>query len=164
MAVDPPEDLCRALAGLPRPDRPGLRWTTAAQWHVTLAFIARVDPEALVSALELSFRHRDPVTAELGPAPSRLSGHVWALPVRGLEALAADVAAALDDLLPGESPRRPYAGHLTLARSRDRRGLVGLPAPPLEWRWPVRAVVAYRSHLLPDGARYEVLGRWPLPR
>lgn len=164
MAVDPPEDLRRAIAGLPRPDRPGVRWTTAAQWHITLAFIARVDPEALVSALELSLQHRDPVTAEAGPSPARLSHHVWVLPVRGLESLAGDVNGALSDFLSEDPEARPFTGHLTLARSRDRRGLVGLPAPPLEWRWPVREVVAYRSHLRPEGAIYEVLGRWPLPR
>ena len=163
MAVDPAEELRVALRALPRPERPGLRWTTEDQWHVTLWFSASVDPAALVAAMERGFRFGSSATARAGPAPMALSRHVWVLPVAGLDSLEAAVSAALGDLAPQESTGRPFAGHLTLARRRDRRGFTGLEQPPLGCSWPVGEVVAYRSHLLPSGARYEALGRWKVP-
>ena len=33
VAVWPPDDVVAELAALPRPDQPGLRWTTPDQWH-----------------------------------------------------------------------------------------------------------------------------------
>lgn len=159
VAVTPPPDLVGALRALERPDRPGLRWTRPDQWHVTLRFFAAVDLDALAASLDgLSGAH--PVTARAGPAPSALSPQVWVLPVAGLESLAgavADVTAGL-----GAPEGRAFKGHLTLARARRPESLKGLPTPALTARWEVQEVTAFRSELLPAGARHHVFGRWTL--
>jgi 2'-5' RNA ligase len=72
-----------------------------------------------------------------------------------------DPAAA--GLAPAEGAgRRPFRGHLTLARARRPQALRGLPRPEVGADWPVDRVVAYRSELGHDGARHHLLGRWPL--
>ena len=43
VAVRPNEAVLDAVAGLARPERPGVRWTTQPQWHVTLRFLGGVD-------------------------------------------------------------------------------------------------------------------------
>jgi hypothetical protein len=96
------------------------------------------------------------VVAAAGPRPSRLGLHVWALPVEGLSGVAA-VFASGD---PGDA--RPFFGHLTLARSKRRDGLRGLPAPEISWRWEVDEVTLVASMLTSDGARYTILERWGL--
>jgi LigT like Phosphoesterase len=58
--------------------------------------------------------------------------------------------------------RRPFRGHLTLARARRPQALRGLPRPEVGADWPVGQVVAYRSELGHDGARHHLLGRWSL--
>lgn len=159
MAVEPPAALVEALRALERPNRPGLRWTPEDQWHVTLRFLAAVVPEDLTTALA-GLSWPEPVRAEAGPSPVALSRHVWMLPVGGLTALAGVVVGATAALEEPES--RPFTGHLTLARAREPKALRGLPAPPLGCSWDVKEVVAFRSELLPGGARHHVIGRYPV--
>jgi 2'-5' RNA ligase len=65
---------------------------------------------------------------------------------------------------------RPFSPHLTVARARDPRGLPGLAAALARCadapsaRWPVQEVVLFRSHLSPQGPRYEALSRLHLGR
>lgn len=96
-------------------------------------------------------------TAALGPEVVRL-GPVAAVPVEGLDALAARVVAATAHL--GAPPEdRPFRGHVTVGRARGRRRLpseaTGGPVAPATWT--VTEVEVVRSHLGPD-PRYEVLG------
>jgi 2'-5' RNA ligase len=106
--------------------------------------------------------------AALEPAPEATAGSyprplgpVWVLPVSGLGHLAESVAAATRDL--GQPPgQRRYRGHLTLARARHRNLLRGLPQTPVAAVWTVTELTLVRSHLGSKGARYEVVGRWPL--
>lgn len=141
-----------------RPARPGLRWTRAEQWHITLRFFAAVDPEALSASLA-RLDWPAPVTAEAGPGPGVLARKVWVLPVHGLDRLAAAVGAATAGL--GGPDGRPFTGHLTLARARRPEALEGLPTPAVAARWTVEEVIAVRSELLPGGARHHLIGRWP---
>ncbi|MDQ1444823.1 MAG: hypothetical protein QOI20_1287, partial [Acidimicrobiaceae bacterium] len=43
VAVWPRPEVVDALARLPRPDVPGLRWTGPDHWHVTLVFLGASD-------------------------------------------------------------------------------------------------------------------------
>jgi len=157
VAVEPPPALVDQLLSLERPSRAGLRWTRPEQWHVTLRFLAAVDPDALLSALS-GVTWPEGVWAEAGPAPAALSRQIWVLPVRGIERLADAVLAATRAL--DEPEHRVFRGHLTLARARHPRALADLPAPAVSARWPVREFVAVRSELLPRGAVHHVIGRF----
>jgi 2'-5' RNA ligase len=164
LAVWPPESLVARLRSLERPVRPGLRWTTEDQWHVTLRFLGELDAATsdLVSrAVEVSVGEWVAPTVSAGPAPVALSGHVWVLPVEGLSELAGRVEAATAAAVPVAEARR-FRGHLTLARSRRPGGFVSLPAPEVGGVWQVRELTLVGSQLAADGAVYTVIRRWPL--
>jgi len=168
VAVWPPDDLRAALAGLERPALPGLRWTTAEQWHVTLDFLGRVDPAEvgpLTAALaSVPATLERAVEAQAGPSPVALSERVWALPVGGLEALAAAVAEAGRPWRTGAGEAsRPFRGHLTLARAAGPGLLRGLRPQSLSARWRVAEATLVESRTDPGGAVYRVIAGWPLP-
>ena len=154
IAVQPPPDVIDRLAGLRRPRRDGVRWTTADQWHVTLRFLGEVDePEPVVEALagaELA-----PAEAQLGPVSEAFGRHVVAVPVAGLDDLAGRVVAATAGF-GSPPPNRPYRGHVTLARVRHGNP-TALAGEAIEAQWAVEDVRLVRSRLHPDGARYEDL-------
>ena len=154
VAVVPPDDVLEAVAALPRPQEPGVRWTRPDTWHVTLRFLGdRVD-EATASRALAGLRAA-PAVAEVGPQVSRLGRNVVCLPVRGLDALAAAVADATVDV--GDPPDpRPFAGHLTLARLRHRAAC-GLAGARFDVRFDVREVELVRSVLGAGGPTYETI-------
>jgi RNA 2',3'-cyclic 3'-phosphodiesterase len=147
-----------------RPLRPGVRWTTEDQWHVTLRFLGELgagDTETLAAILGQITEVTPTVEVAAGPAPRPLGPGVWVLPVEGLGSLAASIEAATR-YLGQPPPRRPYRGHLTLARGRRPDSLRGLPAAPMAASWTVRDITLVRSTLNPAGARYQVVERWAL--
>jgi 2'-5' RNA ligase len=162
VAVWPPDDVLDLVAALPRPDVDGLRWTTREQWHVTLRFFGSVELDEAVDALDRV--SAPPTTAELGPEIGRFGRRILQVPVGGLEGVAAAVVVATAEV--GRPPEdRPFAGHITLARARDRRrgvDLRPLAGLSIAASWPVGEVCLVESHLHPHGARYEVVERFPL--
>lgn len=186
MAVWPPPGVLQGLAGLPRPEIAGLRWTTAEQWHVTLVFLGSVagveEATARLSGVEAP--PGSPPVARLGPESTVLGGGpgggVLALPVAGLDGLAAAVATAMAGI--GQPVgQRDFSGHLTLARrrggrpglasegGRDRRGTgrggvasardgwAGLAGQPFVARWVVERLSLVASDTRPEGAVYRVV-------
>lgn len=153
VAVWLPEPVLDLLEQLPRPVDPGVRWTRRDQWHVTLRFLGAVDPDAALAAL--AGVSAEAAEAVLGPRTARLGRSVVVAPVAGLDAVAAAVIAATTTV--GEPPDpRPFAGHVTLARLRDRPAC-GVAGFAVSARFPVGAVHLVRSRLDHDGARYEIL-------
>ena len=150
--------LREACGGWPRPKVAGLRWTGPDQRHVTLRFLGSIDPGEAAAALDgLGWAAAE---ARLGPATALRGRGVLMVPVGGLDGLAGAVAAATVEL-GGFLEDRPFTGHLTLARSRGRVP-AGWEGRPVAGVFPVAEVCLVRSETLPEGARYEVLGRWPL--
>jgi RNA 2',3'-cyclic 3'-phosphodiesterase len=146
------------------------RWTEPAGWHLTLAFLGAV-PEAAIPSLVASVgdavRDQEPfavATGGLGGFPSdRRTRVLWygvSDSERRLRALARNIADASGLVEPG-----PFRAHVTLARSRDRRGSAP-PVPPAgglpEGLVEVGALTLFRSHLGPGPARYEALAVVPM--
>jgi RNA 2',3'-cyclic 3'-phosphodiesterase len=159
VAVWPPDDLLDAVARLPRPERPGVRWTTRDQWHATLRFLGHVEmPDAALEALR---RVDAPATeAVLGPAVEALNPRVLSIPVAGLDDVAMSVVACTAEV--GKPPEdRPFRGHLTLARSK-RGSVRRLAGAAVTGRWRVEEIALVRSDLSRSGARYETLATVPL--
>lgn len=180
VALIPPAAVLAELAAALAPvqvARPDLRWTPAAQWHLTLAFLGEIDGDTLdggllpdlTTRLARAARRHPPPELALGGA-GRFGDRVLWIRARGeLRALAASVGAAarrcgiaVDD--------RPYRAHLTLARARPGtdlraavdalRGFAGSP-------WTADALYLVRSRLGagPGGtAAHEVIAGWPLGR
>ena len=150
---------CRALA-------PGFRWVGPDSLHLTIRFLGRIDAgrlEELAAALR---------ALTVKPFPASLEGVGTFGPLSAVRVVWLGLAAGSDDLagLAGEVEARcavagfepedrPYHPHLTLARSRQRRGdrLPDLPPPPELPGWTVAGFRLYRSRLGPGGATYSVL-------
>lgn len=169
VAVDLPEPALELLRALERRPLRDLRWTTEAQWHVTLRFLGEVDAAqlgALSAALDTvpaALPADEEIEAVLGPVSGWFPGRqVLQVPVAGLEALAAAVTEATRDW--GEPVEQHFRGHLTLARARGRHpGPAGLAGVSLSASWPVEEVVLYSSTLGEGGSRYEAVHRVALP-
>jgi 2'-5' RNA ligase len=157
VAVWPPEEVLDLMAGLPRPDVAGLRWTTRDQWHVTLRFFGNVELEDALAALGRVAA--EPTVAELGPEVGRFGKRVLHVPVGGLDAVGKAVIRATKTV--GRPPEdRPFSAHLTLARARDRRrgvDLRQLVGAAVSAEWPVSEICLVESHLSSKGANYQVV-------
>jgi 2'-5' RNA ligase len=156
-------DRCRVLA-------PGLRWVSAANLHLTLRFLGSVEHEQL-ERLATSLRGVAFTPFQLGLDGLGTFGRgpavrvAWLGVAEGssqLAGLAAEIEARCAEI--GLEPEeRPYNAHLTLARSRERRGarLPELPAPPELAPWTVAGFQLYRSQTGPGGAVYSQLASFP---
>lgn len=166
VAVWPPEDMVEALRRLPRPALVGARWTREDQWHVTLRFLGELaEPEQAEQALAGMEAMAGPVQADAGPAVACLGRRVLCVPVTGLDGLASAVTKSTARV--GKRPeRRPFAGHVTLARGPKggwRTGdLAGAEGVPFRARWEVGELTLVAS--VPEGRarRYEVVARQPV--
>lgn len=172
IAVPLPDELRRELrlaaeGWRERPDLAGLRWTDPDGWHVTLAFLGRVDADQvprLRESLERALADRratSQVTGGLGGFPSagraRVAWYGVADPDRELRDLARTVRAAVG--LPSDDP---FRAHVTLARARsgpvDLRAWIAEADPPAG-ALSTHAAELMRSHLGRGPARYETLAR-----
>ena len=171
VAVWPPPAVVEQLGAIERPAHPGIRWTTAGQWHVTLRFLGSVSDESVedlktalvaLGSLERSGTPASsaawPPWAEAGPALARLGSSILCLPVAGLDFLATEVNHLTADIGDAAHDDRPFRGHLTIARARRVKPLPSMPVP-FSVGWAVEEVTLVASTLHSDGARYEVLSR-----
>ncbi len=163
VAVWPSPTVVSQLAAIDRPTAPGVRWTTRDKWHVTLRFLGQVPEEALAEVGQALSRLEAPgaVTAVAGPGVERLGISVLCVPVAGVDELAARVVALTAAIGEAVDPR-PFRGHLTVARAGRGVSLRTLTGAPFLAAWPVDEVTLVASTRDPDGARYQVVGRYPL--
>ncbi|MBW3557614.1 MAG: RNA 2',3'-cyclic phosphodiesterase [Actinobacteria bacterium] len=167
VAVWPSPEVVSALRELPRPEaEPGVRWTGPEQWHVTLRFFGEVPDEAVgeVEAGVAALAGRQmPAPAVVGPATRCFGNSVLMVPVSGLDGLAAATVEATAGWGAPPPERRPFVGHLTLARSW-RRGpdLRQFGGQPVAASWTACELTLVRSTTLRAGARYDVLRRFAL--
>ncbi len=178
LAVDVPpatRDAVFAWAAAFRAPDDGWRWVAPAAVHVTLRFYGETADATLpelqrrVAGAAAAGRPSDLRVAGWGVFPATSRARVlWAGIAGDASALAGIARAAEDDARAlGFAPEeRAFKAHLTVARARAgaRPRLPGAPAreAPDFGPLPVRELVLYRSHLGPQGARYEPLLRVPL--
>lgn len=153
VAVWPPVDVVDVLAGLPRNEDPRVRWTTPDQWHITLRFLGKVDPELAAEALGMV--ELAPVEVVLGPGIERLGDTTIVVPVRGLDPLADAVRAVTAEMGEPVDPRG-FRGHLTLGRCRHG-GPSSLDALPVAAGFVAAEIALVRSDLHAEGARYSTV-------
>jgi RNA 2',3'-cyclic 3'-phosphodiesterase len=147
------------LRSIPRDDPRDVRFVRPENWHVTLRFFGDADPDDVVDALAgAAFA---PTRAQLGPALVLVGRRALAVPVAGLDALARTVIERTGAI--GERPRQRFVGHLTLARIKDgvRPDVLGTP---ISADFDVDELVLVQSRLGPQGARYDTVHSWPIPR
>ncbi|MDQ3306658.1 MAG: hypothetical protein M3535_11920 [Actinomycetota bacterium] len=155
------------LAGLPRPERPGLRWSPSTQWHVTLRFFGDVDVDEGVLAGQQVAEAAElgrPAVAELGPALGAFGRKILHVPVSGLEALAQVLRRSTTEV--GATPSAsPFEGHITLARNRGKGSLDDLIGAPVVGSWKVEEIALVASISTGEPGvpnRHEVVATFPL--
>jgi 2'-5' RNA ligase len=172
IALDLPEEVCAQARGLCQ----GLataRWTNPAQLHLTLRFLGDVTEEEVpalqtnlervaVPAFTLGLRGVGVFPRKRRPARVLWTGVAPAEPVAALKA-AIDAVLGPDP----EADERGFSPHLTLARFREdpRAALDGYLAQHAGFAsasWMADRFYLYRSTLGSDGARHEILQRYPL--
>jgi 2'-5' RNA ligase len=139
------------------------RRVTPENIHLTLTFLGSVTPSFGRCAEQVSSAIRgESFTMTLGEIGcwSR-SGILWAGPTHVPKALLQLVQALTAGLITcGYAPeKRPYTGHLTLAR-KVRRCQEKQPIEPLTW--DVRQFCLVQSQTYAEGVRYEILHTWEL--
>jgi 2'-5' RNA ligase len=149
----------------------GLRWTTPDTWHITLQFLGNTDQEHCDCVLAgLAHLRSPPFEVRLDDFGSFDRAGVFFLdvvPTRELVALAQQVIAATGKC-GFVAETRPYHPHITLARAKAGRGrpLAELKErvrrPKLFPSFTATEFLLYESHTLPEGACYEMRGRFPL--
>jgi 2'-5' RNA ligase len=160
------EDLIASL----RPRVPGARWVRPQGIHLTLRFLGDTPPdriEMLRPALAAAAADCAPFVAKVArlgtfPGSGKPPRVLWLgieVPPAGLELQVACERAAVEAGFPAEE--RPFRGHLTLARFRER---VLRPAlPPVDFGdVRLETLSLLRSDLQPGGAVYTPIDRFPL--
>jgi 2'-5' RNA ligase len=151
---------------------PRARWAPRENWHVTMKFLGSTWPRLAawvpkhVGAVAQEHAAFETRMLGLGAFPSaRRARVVWA----GLDdpdGVLARLAGALDAALAREfkPESRPFRPHITLARSEPPLGLPDdFGETSLESaRFPIDAIVLFRSHLQRPAPRYERLATFPL--
>lgn len=172
-AIPLPDPVLDAVSEAVRPLRglaDGVSWTRRANLHLTLRFCGDV-PEGAEGALADAVA---PWVRRLPPPPIRLVGGgafpdakrprvLWIGVEGALDALVGAIEGAVRAVgLPAEE--RGWVPHLTVGRVRAGRaervaqGLLDLGEVA---SFTPGSVVLYRSHLAPEGARYEALRVYP---
>jgi 2'-5' RNA ligase len=149
------------------------KWVKSAELHVTLVFIGTVEEpqgeEILRIMTSVASKHRA-ISLSLGGGGSfGASAHPHVLfstlegDVERLSEVQRELAASLAGIAQIES--RTFTPHVTLARSKERRGDAGLAkaltaikAAPKD-PFVVSELVLYRSDTRPTGATYVRLGQ-----
>jgi len=175
------DELRRHLGGIQRClSAKGIRarWVRPESMHLTLKFLGELPLDKMAAVTEVLDQVAGQcaplqlTAAGLGGFPSRSRPRVLWLGIggerEGLVSMQQHIEAGLAPL--GWLPeKRPYAGHLTLARAKGRgsleKGTGDLltqcePGDALAFRADNLAL--YRSRLLPEGAVHDILKQWTL--
>jgi 2'-5' RNA ligase len=165
------KELSEAVARLKGP-HDGLRWTTPESWHITLQFLGNTDEHHCDCVLSrLAEVHAAPVQVRLGELGIFDRAGVFfadVVPTADLVELAGRVTTATSRC-GFVAEKRPYHPHITLARTKGEGR--GRPLRALQDRVPhglrftgftAAEFLLYESHTRPEGAEYEVRGRFAL--
>lgn len=184
VAIDLPDDVRARLAVAAGGLRRGLeaagmtrafRWVSPVNFHITIRFIGAVedrDVDAVVHAMsrDLDVEAEGVRLGTLATFPPAGRPRVLQAPVveggAWLAALRDEIDRRVGRWCAGETPARPFAPHLTLARVRDRatidRAAFRAACDGAAWpdvRFRASDVRLYRSVTRPEGPEYSVLAR-----
>jgi len=136
------------------------------QLHITLAFMAEVAPDALAEVIAAGDEAAEKVSAfnvsisDTEVFPESGEPRVLYAKVDGGQSFL-DLATGLRQKLGTLADNKKVKPHLTLARARgDRTARKVLRK--FRGRWPVADFVLFKSTLIPEGAKHEVVKKFSL--
>ena len=129
--------------------------------HLTLAFLGTVSPEMAERAVAVAgMVQGHAFDLLLDKLECWRHNHIVWAGASALPPAALELAEGLGKALRAAGfalERRPFAAHVTLLRNARCTEVLAQPRPIA---WPVRDFVLVESKLSPQGARYELVGRW----
>ena len=151
------------------------RWVRPEGMHLTLKFLGRLVPEkidavaALLDTVAARYTPLQLTALGLGGFPNRGRPRIlWA----GIEGQSMRLGCLQQDIETGLAPlgwskeKRPYKGHLTLARAKGRRPferhireLLAQCEPNEPVGFVADKLTLYRSRLRPGGAVYDIISQ-----
>jgi hypothetical protein len=161
VALRLPPQVVTAVAALPRPELPRVRWTEPERWIVKvrpLGHVAAHVVDGVAEALTAELDGAPPVSCTIGPVTERLGGDWLSVPVRGLDELGEAVFAATEGLVPVTHPQ-PFRPFLVLATGRVPKELGGLP---LEAAFTVDSVALVADRSAPGRPHLVDVATFPL--
>jgi 2'-5' RNA ligase len=153
------------------------KWVSPDSLHITLSFLGDVEEnrvKSIVHAVESRLVKLTPAEFDLhgiGTFPNERQPTVlWIGAHHGADRLKQIQSAVESALVPlGFSPeRREFHPHVTLARINALRGVAPMMKIVTDHRkfgaplGTIDSITLFQSELLPSGARYTALHRWPL--
>jgi len=180
LAADPPPQILERIAAIQRELKKtvqgSIAWVRPEGIHLTLKFFGNIAPEqaeAIGTEVRRAVSGIPPLSLcgrSLGVFPDlRRPRVIWL----GLDGDVARLSALQEKIEAGLETRgfareeRSFRAHLTLARIKDRRGLVGLEQALKNPRFQeagdfvVDKLTLFRSELTPKGAIYNRLATFP---
>jgi len=180
LAADPPPEILERIAALQRDLKKtvqgSIAWVRPEGIHLTLKFFGNITPEqagVIVTEVRKAVPGTSPLSLcgrSLGVFPDlRRPRVIWL----GLDGDVARLSALQEKIEAGLETRgfareeRSFRAHLTLARIKDGRGLVGLEQALKNPRFQeagdfvVDKLTLFRSELTPKGAIYTRLATFP---
>jgi len=142
---------------------PKFRWTPLENLHLTIRFLGHLELETAIRiAGRVEASAPRTFTMQMGELGAFKRGRLARVLWIGVS-LGATEAAELAATVEAECVRegleaetRPYAAHMTIARSRRPEGApVPAAVPPVLPAWRVAELILCRRHLGGGGARYE---------
>ena len=158
VAVVPPPEVIDVISDLPTEPQRGVRFTSRANWHITLRFLGECERSEALAALE-SLQAKS-ATATLGPEVTLLGSRIVMLPIAGLDGLADATTAAFEGV--GDPDKtHSFSGHLTLARLKGaplkNPASVSVLGAPVSVTFPVERVALVKSEVDSDAVTYTVI-------
>lgn len=164
-------ELSEAVSRLKGP-HDGMRWTTPASWHITLQFLGNTDQKHCDCVLAcLAKIYAAPLQVRLGELGYFDRAGVFfvdVVPTPELVGLAKCVTAATAEC-GFLAEARPYHPHITLARVKGEERSAALKAMQVRvapgtrfTAFMAKEYVLFESHTKPEGAQYDVRGRFLL--
>jgi 2'-5' RNA ligase len=180
LAADPPPEILERIAAIQRELKKtvqgSIAWVRPEGIHLTLKFFGNIAPEqaeVIVTEVRRAVSGTSPLSLRgrsLGVFPDlRRPRVIWL----GLDGDVARLSAMQEKMEAGLETRgfareeRSFRAHLTLARIKDGRGLVGLEQALKNPRFQeaggfiVDKLTLFRSELTPKGAIYTRLATFP---
>ncbi|MDP6931423.1 MAG: RNA 2',3'-cyclic phosphodiesterase [Myxococcota bacterium] len=136
---------------------PGTRYTAPQNLHLTLKFLGEIPAGTVAEVRRRLGEVRAPVVGVRVEGAGCFAPRILWLKLEGADALQQEVDHALEGLF---EPERRFMGHVTIARTRrlsrpHERAVRSLEIPQVSA--PVSQFSLQRSHLGPEGPRYELL-------
>lgn len=160
VGIWPPLKVHEVLAAYPRPERPGLRWSTPLQWLVTIRPLGHVADRVVPDLVATLGEELDGAPKAQATLEAPIHGEWLRCPVTGLGELLEAVFEVTEPIVPRTHPHKNWTPTLVLARGRSPKEL----AAPLSASWTVNMVSLAKASRTAEGPGYEDVATFELGR